>query len=856
MSNNYIVIYNRKETDFTHYGLGVIQTTLDSGVRIFERLNAEYTCEFTVPYTDECVQYLVEDNIVKITGQLFVIRTTDDSRDQEGKLLCNVFAEHISTELLTEYIPNLQYTNATANAILSGILAETRFEGNATAITTNHDFSVERRSAAWGLNHFIALTSGEMKRDNFNITFRPQIGQDIGVRISYRKNLKSIVRTKDSRNVITRLYVYGKDGIALPNPINSPNINLYPRPKCGEVTFEDIDDLAVLQVKGAAYLSTVDTPMLSYEADVIELKDAEGYDESEAFNIGDTVWIDDEDLSISVKSRIVEYERYPDDANRSRVVLSNFKPSIMDTLSRVNETVRTVDQVTTTNGQINTSWIEGEINTSKNRLISSGSYASATVLENEGYLNENIDESSPTYGATYTGAGINAYASKKINGEWQWSTFATGQGVIADSIKVGTIAAERFVIGANTQYETGYNPARIKAELQEQIDSIEGGINQAVIDGIIDEAEAKAIATYINSLNTEMSKISAQFNEVYGHNDLTEQAKDALLSAKIDYDLYQYELVQTISDVIQDGKVTPEEKLEVDFKFSDYRHVLTILSTRFEEANNAITTAKANAAQSAAEAVAVAQAQLARTQAEAYADGVVTAEEQARISQASANLNAAKADATSKANAAESAAKNASVLKGTKYKSVYIDTNGFHIDNAVGEVVRMGEYAAGKFGVISYHADGSTTSLSPTGLLRTVSGVEKPYHYLMAAGSSETGNQGNYFDGGGSAYASGISNGGGIPNKTITLPADFRGKDFTVSVSTKSDSSYAMAQKDGDSFYVPYASLGVNLEVVSINKASGTFTVKGYGSYMTVNPSNYEVAMKYYAVQFTWIAVV
>ncbi|MGG1633637.1 hypothetical protein [Paenibacillus sp. NRS-1760] len=59
------------------------------------------------------------------------------------------------------------------------------------------------------------------------------MGADNGVWISYRKNLKSISRTKESRGVITRLFVYGKDGISLPQPIDSPHIGLYPRPKCG-----------------------------------------------------------------------------------------------------------------------------------------------------------------------------------------------------------------------------------------------------------------------------------------------------------------------------------------------------------------------------------------------------------------------------------------------------------------------------------------------------------------------------------------------------------------------------------------------------------------------------------------------
>lgn len=74
--------------------------------------------------------------------------------------------------------------------------------------------------------------------------------------------------------------------------------------------------------------------------------------------------------------------------------------------------------------------------------------------------------------------------------------------------------------------------------------------------------------------------------------------------------------------------------------------------------NNAVNTAsadataKANAAQSAAQSYAAAQAAYEREIAKAYADGIVTAEEQARITQAAANLQNAKDDAQQKVNAA------------------------------------------------------------------------------------------------------------------------------------------------------------------------------------------------------------
>ncbi|MGG4438299.1 hypothetical protein AAXE64_27490 [Priestia megaterium] len=74
---------------------------------------------------------------------------------------------------------------------------------------------------------------------------------------------------------------------------------------------------------------------------------------------------------------------------------------------------------------------------------------------------------------------------------------------------------------------------------------------------------------------------------------------------------------------------------------------------------------KADAAQAAAIAEAQAKAALAETNAKAHADGIVTAEEQARIKEAQDNLAAAKADAATKASAAEAAAKAAAAADAT-----------------------------------------------------------------------------------------------------------------------------------------------------------------------------------------------
>lgn len=438
MTDNIIIVYDRFETDFTHYGLAVIQHAIDPGPCIKQRLNSDYTCTFSLPYEDDAMTYVKEENIVKLNGQLFVIRTVEEIRQLSGELLADVFAEHISSELVSEYVPSIALTSVSAQSCLDALLTGTRFTGSAAGLSGSHDFTVERKTVTWGLNHLIELTDGELLRDNFTVKLLPQIGTDNGVWMSYRKNLKTIKRTKDSRSVITRLYVYGKDGLSIP-PIDSPHINDYPRPKCGEVTFDDIEDTEELQRQGEAYLATVDTPLVSYDADVVELKSAEGYDDSEAFVLGDTVHVDDEDLGIEVTARIIEYEEYPWCPDQSRVTLANFLPDLNDTLAGLHDTRNIVQQVTR-GGKLNTFWLDGIIDALKNQIKASGAYANAQVLDNQGFLFENTDQNSPDYGALYIGPGWLMIADRKtVAGEWDWRTFGTGSGFTADMINAGIL---------------------------------------------------------------------------------------------------------------------------------------------------------------------------------------------------------------------------------------------------------------------------------------------------------------------------------------------------------------------------------------------------------------------------------
>ena len=113
-------------------------------------------------------------------------------------------------------------------------------------------------------------------------------------------------------------------------------------------------------------------------------------------------------------------------------------------------------------------------------------------------------------------------------------------------------------------------------------------INGAFKDGIIDEAEAKAIASNISILNAEKADIDAYYNKLYANTYLTGTAKTNLASAKTAYNTAHTNLINSINTAIADGKATATEKADVNAKFTAYNTALSTYKTRVGEADKAI----------------------------------------------------------------------------------------------------------------------------------------------------------------------------------------------------------------------------------------------------------------------------
>jgi phage minor structural protein len=464
---DYPIVYDNFETDFSGTGLAVLGNA--TNIKIKEVINGEFLLSFVLPRTDVSWQYVQPENFVKVfdcsqnKDQLFRIRAFDEIRDSTGKLTSNIQCEHVYYDAHDcKFFPIVELIGQTPAQVLTYAFSGTRFTIGTVEITTKTDIFLDKAYPSEIVAKLIENVGGELIKDNWTISLVNKRGSNTGVEFRYGKNQASLKRETDAKNVITRLYPFGKDGLQIEGSlgyIDSPLINNYDRPRIGYIDYKDIEDPADLLAEALKEWSTterdgIDKPKVTYSGEFVELKKLQEYGDVEAFGLGDAIKIIDEGLNINTTQRIMEYEYYPYEPKRSTVVLSNLNPRVYRNSRPSNVIADTISQgqyvsdMQTSRGDINSGWLDNireKLQTEINGMVQTA----LMHAQSDMYV-DNIDN--PTK-ALILGPGLFAIAnSKKPNGDWDWRTIANGDRVVADEVDAewvyaGTVTTDQLIAG-------------------------------------------------------------------------------------------------------------------------------------------------------------------------------------------------------------------------------------------------------------------------------------------------------------------------------------------------------------------------------------------------------------------------
>ena len=285
-----------------------------------EIMNGDFTLTVKYPISDSGIYQLIqEDMLIKaptpvLGAQLFRIKKPVEHNDH-----LEITAYHISDDVMQRSITPVSVTSQSCGMALSRMVQNTKtalgdFSFNSD-IQDRRTFNTTETETLYsvlldGKHSIVGTWEGELVRDNFAMTVKKSRGENRGVVITTHKNLKDYQRTRNSQNVVTRIYAkstFKPEGVKTETTIrvtvDSPLINSYPYINEKEYENNNAKTVEELQKWAQAKFSNEGIDKVS-DAIKIEAYELDG----QVVHMGDTVNLKSWKHNVDVFKKAIAYE--------------------------------------------------------------------------------------------------------------------------------------------------------------------------------------------------------------------------------------------------------------------------------------------------------------------------------------------------------------------------------------------------------------------------------------------------------------------------------------------------------------------------------------------------------------------
>ena len=370
-----IKVFGQTDTDFSSNGDCVL---MPLKAKVHKKDNGDYYLDLETGL--EYVDYFVEGNIVVAntpTGdQAFRIGNVTKTKSKLVSKCYHVFYDSQNYLIADSYV-----VDKNCNDALDHLNSATEPQSEFTTISdvaTVDSYRCVRNSLYEAIMTVIERWGGHLVRDNFNIAIRSSIGQDNGIIVQYKKNLKDITCQENWDNVVTNILPVGKDGLLL-NAID-PNASIYiasntqyDLPYTKAVTFsqDDVDPdnydtesaytqalVNDLRSQAVGYLEANCVPQINYtlKANLDKVTD-----------IGDVIEVRDDRLSIDMLTNVIGFEYDCILEQYTEIEFGNFTKKLS---GLVNNITVSVNQTVTQQIQMVESSLNSSLAIAKNSIMS------------------------------------------------------------------------------------------------------------------------------------------------------------------------------------------------------------------------------------------------------------------------------------------------------------------------------------------------------------------------------------------------------------------------------------------------------------------------------------------------------
>lgn len=429
------------------------------GLKRFRSVSGEKSLTFSLSPNElnkHSFDMAQEESILEFDGEEYRIKKLSE-KSRGIKYVKEVYARHTFFDLVDQHIYNIHTGSLTFANAVQFVLGGTDYTWSIVDNFLAEDwenFGDDNRLAL--LQEILKRYGAEFELNGKYIKFIKKKGNSTDVQFRYNYNIKTINRNVNSSNLSTYIKGFGK---GIESEYTSPNAALFGIREAKPVRDERYSTLEGLNKRLKTEIK--DTPEVSITIDFVDLRRA-GYP-FDVPNEGDDVFLIYEPMNIDLEARIIDIEEEFIEGHsiplKTNVTLSNFRNSIVKKFVGFSQTQKTLNGIVDGSGKVKYNVLDEAVKRATESLQSA---QSELEFEN-GIIARSKDD--PNHLVLLNSAGIGI----SRDGGNTFKEAITSSGFVLSAGAIGQLAANNVQIGAETKFESGYNPSAVNQKLRDDL---------------------------------------------------------------------------------------------------------------------------------------------------------------------------------------------------------------------------------------------------------------------------------------------------------------------------------------------------------------------------------------------------
>lgn len=435
---------------------------------------------FDLPVNHEHLPHLGEEIRVEAEGNLYVIKSLDDSGDGVS-VDCELDLDAWKTEIRKTFTTEsgerdtkkdtpitlaqvLEQITPTGWSCSTGGLNSSQTASFKLENVTNYDIlsKAMKEYDDVGYRFDTKVTAGG--KDKTLSVFSTNNKEPSAVYVTDELNLESLKFSGDSTDLVTRLYAYGKDGLTMAGASGGSDGQTYgleyvedtsytKQIICGVMKDTSIEDANELKAAAEKKLKELAYPKRSYQCSVVDLAKLNPEYSFLTFQMYQVVTLIDRTRNTTVNHQVVEYKEYPLKPEKNVVTLSTTAPRIETSIGNIQNSIQEQQNHTSSAIQHATDLITGVDGGVIKIRFQKGKPAELLILKDD----TDSWETTPMWRWNANGLG---YSQEGLNGNYELAMTMDGQ-INANYITSGVLKSSVEIPNPNYKNDPDKEPEYI-----------------------------------------------------------------------------------------------------------------------------------------------------------------------------------------------------------------------------------------------------------------------------------------------------------------------------------------------------------------------------------------------------------